>query len=93
MSYFHKLTVVSLKSQALKASAKRKFYRNYKNSDEENFNKDLKLKLDYLKELDYSLFENTFIDVLNTQAPIRIKTLRANSHQFMTKGLRKSIMT
>ena len=78
MSYFHKLTVVSLKSQALKASAKRKFYRNYRNSDEENFNKDLKLKLDYLKELNYSLFENTFIDVLNTQAPIRIKTLRAN---------------
>ena len=32
---------VSLKSQVLKASAKRKFYRNYKNFDEDNFNKDL----------------------------------------------------
>ena len=59
---FYKLTAVSLKSQVLKALAKRKFYRNCKNFDEDNFNKDLKLKLDSLKELDYSLFENTFID-------------------------------
>ena len=29
MSDFHKLTAVSLKSQVLKAPAKRKFYRNY----------------------------------------------------------------
>ena len=43
-----------------------KFHRSYKNFDEVNLNKDLKLKLDSLEELDYSLFENTFIDVLNT---------------------------
>ena len=93
MSDFHKLTAASLKSQVLKAPAKRKFYRNYKNFDEDNFNKDLKLKLDSLEELDYSLFENTFNSVLNTHAPIKTKTLLAKSHQFMTKGLWKAIMT
>ena len=90
MSAFHKPTAVGLKSQVLKSPPKCKFYRNF---DEDNFNKDLKLKLDSLEELDYSLFENTFIDVLNTHAPIKTKTLRANSHQFMTKALRKAIMT
>ena len=93
MSDFHKLTAVSLKSQVLKAPTKHKFYRKYKKFDEDNFNKDLKLKLDSLEELDYSLFENTFIDVLNTHAPMKTKTLPANSHQFMTKALRKAIMT
>ena len=90
MSDFHKLTVVSLKSQVLKAPAKRKFCRNYKNFDEDNFNKHLKLTLDSLEKLDYSFFEN--IDVLNTHVPIKTKTLQANSHQFMTKALRKAIM-
>ena len=46
MLNFHKLIVASLKSQLLKAPPKRKFCRNYKNVDEDNFNKDLKLKLD-----------------------------------------------
>ena len=92
MSDFHKLTAISLKSQVLKVSPKHKFQRNYKNFDEDNFNKDLKLKLDSLEESDYFLFENIFIDVLNTHAPIETKTLPANSHQFMTKALRKAIM-
>ena len=77
----------------MKAPAKRKFCRNYKNLDEDNFNKVLKLKLDSLEKLGYFLFKNTLIDVLNTHAPIKIKTLRANSHEFMTKDLRKAIRT
>ena len=39
ISDFHKITAASLKSQVLKAPAKRKFYRNNKNFDEDNFNK------------------------------------------------------
>ena len=75
MSGFYKLTAVSLESQVLKALAKCNFYRNYKNFDEDNFNKDLKLKLDSLEKVDYYLFENAFIDALNTHAPIKTKTL------------------
>ena len=33
------------------------------------------LKLDCLEELDYSLFEKTFIDVLSTNAPIKTKNI------------------
>ena len=50
MSDFHKLISVSLKSQVLKALPKCKFYRNYKNFDEDNFNKILRLKLDSSEE-------------------------------------------
>ena len=50
---FDKLTAVSLKSQVMKAPAKRKFCRNYKNLDEDNFDKDLNLKLDSLEKLGY----------------------------------------
>ena len=69
----------------MKAPAKGKFYSNYKAFDEDNFSKDLKLKSDSLEELDYSIFKNTFIDILNTHASVKTKTLRANRHQFMTK--------
>ena len=91
MSDFHKLTAVNLKSQVPKAPPKHKFYRNYDNFQEDTLNKDLKLKLDSLEELDYYLFENTFVDILNTNAAVKTKTLRANSYQFMIKA--KAIMT
>ena len=91
MSDFHKLTAVNLKSQVPKAPPKHKFYRNYDNFQEDNLNKDLKLKLDSLEELDYYLFENTFVDILNTNAAVKTKTLRANSYQFMIRA--KATMT
>ena len=93
LSDFHKLTVVSLKSQILKAPPKRKLYRDYKTFDENNFNNDLKSKLDTINNLDYITFEDIFISVLNTHAPIKTKILRASNHKFMTKALRKAIMT
>ena len=39
MSDFDKLTAATLKSQVLRAAAKCKFYTNYKNFDDYNFNK------------------------------------------------------
>ena len=93
ISDFHKLTAVSLKSQILKAPQKIKTYRNYKTFDENRFNEDLKSKLDSIEKLDYPLFESIFIDVLNTHAPVTTKKVLANNHQFLTKALRKAIMT
>ena len=93
MSDFHKLTAVRLKSQILKAPPKIKAYRNYKTFDENRFNEDLKSKLDSIEKLDYPLFESIFIDLLNTHVPVTIKKVQANNHQFMTKALRKAIMT
>ena len=93
ISDFHKLTAVSLKSQILKAPPKIKTYRNYKTFDENRFNEDLKSKLDSIEKLDYPLFESIFISVLHIHAPVTTKQVRANNHQFMTKALRKAIMT
>ena len=39
------------------------------------------------------LFESIFINALNTHAPVTTKKVRANNHQFITKVLRKAIMT
>ena len=46
------------------------------------------MKIDSIEKLDYPLFESISIDVLNTHAPVT-----TNNHQFMTKALRKAIMT
>ena len=40
----------------------------------------------------YSSFENVFIDVLNTYAPIKKKVIRSNHAPYATKALRKTIM-
>ena len=61
--------------------------------DENSFNNDLKSKLDSIKILDYSSFENIFNKVLNTLAPVKTKIIRANNHEFMTKAPQKVIMT
>ena len=84
---------VILKFQNLKAPPKIKTYRNYKIFDANRFAEDLKSKLDSIEKLDYPLFESIFMDVLNTHASVATKKVRANNHQFMTKALRKAIMT
>ena len=93
ISDFHKLTAVSLKSQILKAPLKIKTYRNYKTFGGNKLNEDLKSKLDSIEKLDYPLFQCIFIDVLNKHAPVTTKNVRANNYRFMTKALRKAIMT
>ena len=46
-----------------------------------------------VKILDYSSFEDIFINALNIHAPIKTKIIRANNHEFMAKALRIAIMT
>ena len=46
-----------------------------------------------MKILHSSSFQDIFIDILNTHAPVKTKIIRANNHEFMTKALRKAIMT
>ena len=40
-----------------------------------------------------TLITTNFICVLNTHTPVTTTNERANNHQFMTKALRKAIMT
>ena len=89
VSDFNKLMAVSSKSQVLKTPPKIKTYRNYKTFNENRFNEDLKSKLDSREKC----LKSIFIDVLNRHAPATTKKVRANNHQFITKALRKAIMT
>ena len=50
-------------------------------------------KLDLIKILDYSSFEDIFIKVLNTHPPTKTKIIRANLQELMTKAFWKAIMT
>ena len=47
-------------------------------------------KLDSVKILDCSSFEDS---VVNNHVPVKTKIIRANNYEFMTKNLRKAIMT
>ena len=70
-----------------------KTYRNFKTLDESRFNEDPKSKLYSIKKLDYPLFESIFIVGINTHAPATTKKVQANNHQFMTKSIKKAMMT
>ena len=73
ISDFHKLTVVSLKSQILKAPRKPKLCRDHNKAfDANSFNDDINSTLDSIKILDYSSFEDMLINVITTHAPIKI---------------------
>ena len=87
------MTAVSLKSQVLKTPPKGKLYRDYEAFHENGFNNDLKSNLDSMKILDYSSFEDIFVNVLNTYAPIKTKIIRASNHKFMGKALGQAIIT
>ena len=42
--------------------------------------------------IEYDVFDNIFMELLNIHAPIKLKYIRANNGPFMTKELRKDIM-
>ena len=45
-----------------------------------------------MKNLDYSFFDDNSINVLNTHASVKFKTIGDNNHEFMTKAHRKAMM-
>ena len=88
---FSYINTVSLKSQILKAPPNQKLYRDYKKCCQNSVNNHLKTKLDAIKILDHSFFEDIFMNVLNAHAPVKTEIIRAN--KFMSKALWKTIMT
>ena len=69
-------------------------YKDYKNYNSCEFNKDLKRKLinDQTSNINYTHFQIIMSQVLEKHAPLKTKYLRANNSPFMTKQLRKMIM-
>ena len=58
----------------------------------DNFTAELDDKLKGGIIIEYSNFQNVFIQVLNNLAPAKKKIMRFNNSPFMTKTLRKAIM-
>ena len=80
-----------LKQTFQRSSSKELVYRDYKNFDRLTFKRELEEKLNQQIN-EYKHFEQIFLEVLNTHAPIKRKLLRANHVPYMTKALRKAIM-
>ena len=92
ISDHHYLVLTSLRLQYIQGNRKTKFYRDCKSFNFESFNSELNELLNSEKEINYSLFENIFLQVLNANAPVKKKIQRFNSNPYITKQLRKTIM-
>ena len=94
LSDFHKLVVTLLRSKVESLPPKIISYRTYKQFNQGKF-KDLFLS--YLNELEMSdlsldVFKMTFLNALNSFAPVKKKYLRANHSKFVNKELSKATM-
>ena len=93
ISDHHYLVSIMLNKKILKGSTKNLFYRDYKKFKENKFARDLTHELQNIKNPSYSQFEKAFVAVLDNHVPLKKKELRFNHSLFMTKALRKAIMT
>ena len=95
LSDFHKMIVTVLKTTIVKGKPKQIIYRDFKNYDDHAFKDDLtcNLKADKENKTNFKKFEKTFLDVLQEHAPLKKRNVRANEVRYMTKALRKAIMT
>ena len=92
ISDHHHLVLTSMRSQYIQDNPKIKFYREYKYFNSESFNNEFNELLKSKKDINNSLFENIFLQVLNVHTPVKTKIQRFNNNPFMTKQLRKAIM-
>ena len=94
ISDFHKLVVTVLKTFYKKQRPKIIHNRNYKNFENDNFREDLKKELLQFDIMNAPLskFNDTVLSVLDKQARKRMKYIRSNNCNFMTKELIKAIM-
>ena len=91
LSDCHKMVVTVLKTSFHKSKPREIIYRDYSKFSEKAFRDDLKCSLMCTHE--YEEFEYIFINALNFHAPIKKKVIRANHMPYMTKQLRKAIMS
>ena len=86
------MVVTVLKTTFQKSKPREKIYRDYSKFNEEVFRDNLKNKFSENDTIDYEVFENIFLQVLNAHVPLNKKIVRANNMPYMTKTLRKAIM-
>ena len=93
ISDHHHLVSTTFNKKISKGSTKTSFCRDYKKFEENKFAKDLTHELQNIKNPSYSQFGKAFATVLDNHVPLKKKLLRFNHSPFMTKALRKAIIT
>ena len=96
LSDCHEMVLTVLKTTLPKAKQKEVFYRDCKKFSDIDFRLDLKNTINANREFStshFSHFQEMFLVVLDRHAPIKKKFLRANEVPYMTKALKKAIMT
>ena len=91
LSDFHKMVVSVLRHTFHWSAPKELVYRDYKSFDRVVFKRELGDKFNQQIN-EYKHFEQIFLEIVNINAPIKKKLLRANHVPYMTKALRKAIM-
>ena len=94
LSDFHVMVTTSLKGSFQKKKPKIITYRDYKKFGNQIFNLKVREAIDSVTNIqtDFSLFNSTVKYILNKQAPLKQKYIRANDAPFMSKYLMKAIM-
>ena len=92
LSDHHKMTITVLKRYFKKRDPITVKYRNYKLFDSDKFRHDIEIGIEKLNTLSIKDFNNVFMTVLNSHAPIKTKILRGNNAPFMNKTLSKEFM-
>ena len=88
----HKMIMTIFPSRFAKVKPKTFYYRCYKKFYLEQFQMELKEKLDEISNNSFDIFLEEFKTCLDKFAPLKEKTNRFNNSIFMTKSLRKAIM-
>ena len=91
----HKMVLTVMKTTYPKAKPRKLFYRDYKNFSDADFKNDLKMTLLTNNNTctNFSTFQDIFRIVLDSYSPIKQKYLRVNEVPYVTKRLRKAIVT
>ena len=95
LSDFHSMILTVIKSSFIKRGPRIITYRDYRKFDPSVFKEDLKKELaknNFCYEK-FEVFNSVVTGVLDNHAPIKKKSVRANDGPFMTKALRRAIMT
>ena len=92
ISDYHKMIMTIFRVIFAKGKSKTYVYRCYKNFDKQRFEESLSAELGE-NNLTFDKFFDIFINTLDRYAPIKKKKLRHNIQPFMSKTLRKAVMT
>ena len=92
ISDHHKMIMTIFRSSFAKGKPKTFHYRCYKKFNLEQFQMELKEKLDEISNNSFDTFLEVFKTCLDKFAPLKEKEIRFNKCIFMTKSLRKAIM-